>query len=123
MRDIDGNITGIHWYKDKVAYKGGLEARVTAKATIAHPDWSAKLVAQILEGVIQDGGGTEVLGGHLVRVPPRQPVEAILAGLPPQLVQRLTPVLERPPQGEHPEQALRQQLSHAVAQYQKESRA
>lgn len=71
MRDIDGNITGIHWYKDKVAYKGGLEARVTAKATIAHPDWSAKLVAQILEGVIQDGGGTEVLGGHLVRVPPR----------------------------------------------------
>ena len=93
---------------------------VIAVATppIAHPNWSETLVAQILVGVINDAGGWVELGGKIIRVPPRQPVEAILAALPSQLAQRLAPLLKAPAQGAKPEALLRQQLSQAVAEYQ-----
>jgi hypothetical protein len=121
VRDGNGNTIGVHWFTFST-YKGALEARVTARGSLAHPGWSEEIVAQILEGVINDAGGLIVLGGHIIRVPPRGPVEAMLAALPAQLAQRLTPLLEAPPHGDQPEAALRQQLSHTIAQYRQEPR-
>lgn len=83
-----------------------------------HPAWSEVIVAQILAGVINDGGGWIEVGGHIIRVPPREPVEAILAALPIQLAQRLVPVLETPPHGNQPESTLRQDLLKAITDYQ-----
>jgi hypothetical protein len=100
----------------------GVKARVTAVAPLAHPAWSEVVVAQILAGVINDGGGWIEVGGHIIRVPPREPVEAMLAALPAPLAERLTPVLQARPLGQHPEAVLRQQLLNAIAQYQAESR-
>ncbi|MGO4395231.1 hypothetical protein AB4Z46_28125 [Variovorax sp. M-6] len=39
------------------------------------------LVAQILAGVVQDGGGWVLIGGKLHRVPPRGPINALLEAL------------------------------------------
>jgi hypothetical protein len=116
---------GTDWWKDQYevspGHNGfGLNARITAVLTPAHATWSEEIVAQILTGVINDSGGIVLVGGHIVRVPPREPVEAILASLPPQLVQRLRPLLEASPTGDQPEATLRQQLSLAISQYQKE---
>jgi hypothetical protein len=97
-------------------------ARVGARASLPHPAWSEEIVGQILEGVINDAGGLVLVGGHIVRVPPREPVEAILAALPAQLAQRLRPLVEAKPQGNLPQSALRQRLSRAIAQYQAQSR-
>ena len=37
-----------------------------------------ELVAQILVGVVQDGGGWIIIGGKLYKVPPREPITALL---------------------------------------------
>jgi YVTN family beta-propeller protein len=95
-------------------------AVAVAPAPIPRPNWSETLVAQVLVGVINDAGGWVKLGGKVIRVPPRQPVEAILAALPSQLAKRLAPLLKAEPRGAKPEEALRQQLSKVVAEYQKE---
>jgi hypothetical protein len=120
VRNENEQIIGIWWYKND-PYKGGLEARISARKPLPHPIWSEEIVGQVLEGVINDAGGLVLVGGHIVRVPPREPVEAILAALPTQLAQRLKPLLQTPPQGDLPQLALRQRLSHAIAQYQAQS--
>jgi hypothetical protein len=94
-----------------------LKARVTAQESFPRGGWPEEKAAQILAGVINDGGGLILLGGHIIRVPPRGPLEAILAALPAELVQRLRPLLAA---GDQPEATLRQQLSHVITQYQKE---
>ena len=73
-----------------------------APAPIAPPGWSETLVAQILVGVINDAGGWIALDGKIIRVPPRQPVEVILAALPAQLARRLVPLLAVPPRAINP---------------------
>jgi YVTN family beta-propeller protein len=95
-------------------------AVAVAPAPIPRPNWSETLVAQVLVGVINDAGGWVKLGGKVIRVPPRQPVEAILAALPSQLAKRLAPLLKAEPEGAEPETTLRQQLSKVVAEYQKQ---
>lgn len=99
--------------------KLSLNARVTAKAALPHPGLSETAV-QVLAGVINDGGGLILQGGHIVRVPPNGPLEAIFAALPAQLVQRLRPLLEAAPHGDNPEATLHQQLSQAIDHYQTE---
>jgi hypothetical protein len=99
--------------------KLSLRARVTAKAALSRPGWS-EIEVQVLAGVINDGGGLILQGGHIVRVPPRGPLEAILGALPAQLAQRLRPLLGAQPHGDNPEATLRRQLSQAIGQYQKE---
>ncbi len=121
VRDASGDVIGIWWYTNDT-YKGGLEARVSARAPLPHPVWSEEIVGQILAGVINDAGGLILVGGHIIRVPPREPVEAILAALPAQLAQRLRPLLAAPPHGNLPQLALRQRLSRAIAQYKAQSR-
>lgn len=121
VRNEHEQVIGIWWYKDN-PYKGGFESRILARTLPPRPDWSEQIVGQILEGVINDGGGLVLVGGHLVRVPPREPVEAILAALPAQLAQRLKPLLAAPPHGDLPQLALRQQLTHAINQYQEQAR-
>jgi hypothetical protein len=121
VRNENEKVIGIWWNKND-PYKGGLEARISARKPLPRPDWSEQIVGQILEGVINDGGGLVLVGGHLVRVPPREPVEAILAALPAQLAQRLRPLLAAPPQGELPELALQQRLTQAINQYAAQSR-
>jgi hypothetical protein len=120
VRNSNEQVIGNWWYKDD-PYKGGLEARITARKPLPRPAWSEEIVGQILEGVINDGGGLILVGGHLVRVPPREPVEAILAALPAQLAQRLRPLLDAPPQGDLPQLALRQRLTQAINHYQAQS--
>jgi hypothetical protein len=100
----------------------GLKARVTAVASLPRAHWSEEVEAQILLGVINDAGGFVRLGGHIIRVPPRQPVEAILAALPARLAQQLVPLLMAAPHGKQPEAALRQQLAEAIARHQEQSR-
>jgi hypothetical protein len=113
------------WIIDGIATsrdaKLSLKARVTAKSAVAHPapGW-AETAVQVLAGVINDGGGLILQGGHIIHVPPNGPLEAIFAALPAQLTQRLRPLLEAAPHGDKPEATLRQQLSQAIAQYQKE---
>jgi hypothetical protein len=121
VRNENEKVIGIWWYKDD-PYKGGLEARISARKPLPHPDWSEQIVGQILEGVINDGGGLVLVGGHVVRVPPREPVEAILAALPAQLAQRLRPLLAAAPHGDLPQLALRQRLTQAINQYAAQSR-
>jgi hypothetical protein len=99
-----------------------MQARVTAAVPLPRAHWSEELEAQILTGVINDAGGLVRLGGHIGRVPPRGPVEAILAALPPKLAQKLAPALKAAPHGDQPEAALRERLSQVIAQYQNESR-
>jgi hypothetical protein len=120
VRNENEKVIGIWWYKDN-PYKGGFESRILARTPPPRPVWSEQIVGQILEGVINDGGGLVLVGGHLVRVPPREPVEAILAALPAELAQRLRPLLAAGPQGELPQLALRQQLTHAINRYQAQS--
>jgi hypothetical protein len=111
------------WQKyDYESPPGGVKARVTAVTPSVRPAWSEVVVAQILAGVINDGGGWIEVGGHLIKVPPREPVEAMLGALPAQLAQRLTALLRAPPLGQHPEAVLRQRLMNEIAQYQGESR-
>ena len=62
MRNENEKVIGIWWYKDD-PYKGGLEARISARKQLPHPDWSEQIVGQILEGVINDGGGLVLVGG------------------------------------------------------------
>jgi hypothetical protein len=38
-------------------------------------------VAEILVGIIQDGGGVEIVGGHIIRIPPWGPEFDILLGI------------------------------------------
>jgi hypothetical protein len=117
-----GSNVGV-WYVNGIATSRkdghGLKARVTAKAANARPGW-AETAVQVLAGVINDGGGLILQGGHIIHVPPNGPLEAIYAALPAQLTQRLRPLLAAAPHGDKPEATLRQQLSQAIAQYQKE---
>jgi hypothetical protein len=117
-----GSNVGI-WYVNGVATNRkagrGLRARVTAKAALSRPGWS-EIAVRVLAGVINDGGGLILQGGHIIHVPPTGPLEAIFAALPAQLKQRLRPLLATAPHGDKPEATLRQQLSQAIAQYQKE---
>jgi hypothetical protein len=112
------------WYLDGTAAtnrnaKQSLRARVTAKAALSRPGWS-EIAVQVLAGVINDGDGLILQDGHLIHVPPNGPLEAIFAALPAQLTQRLRPLLATAPHGDKPEAKLRQLLSQAIAQYQKE---
>jgi hypothetical protein len=72
VRNENEKVIGIWWYKGN-PYGGGLEARISARKQLPHPDWSEQIVSQILEGVINDGGGLVLVGGHLVRVPHANP--------------------------------------------------
>jgi hypothetical protein len=121
VRNENEQVIGIWWYKDD-PYKGGLEARISARKPLPHPVWSQEIVGQVLEGVINDAGGLVLVGGHVVKVPPREPVEAILAALPAQLAHRLKPLLDAAPHGDMPQLALRLQLGRAIAQYQAQAR-
>jgi hypothetical protein len=40
-----------------------------------------ELVAQILIGIVEDGGGLIIVGGKIVRIPPRGPIVEVLGGL------------------------------------------
>jgi hypothetical protein len=111
------------WEKYDYNHPGGLRARITAVTSPVHPGWDGVIVAQILAGVINDGGGWIKVGNRLIRVPPRQPVESMLAALPLQLAQRLLPVLGAAPHGTEPEAGLRQQLHGAITNYLQESRS
>jgi len=113
---------GTHVYVNNNAPGNTVTVISVAPPRFAQPGWKEEIVAQILAGVIDDAGGWIELGGHIVRVPPREPVEAILAALPTQLAQRLTPLLAVPPQGDQPELVLRQHLMRAISEYHEESR-
>jgi hypothetical protein len=45
------------WEKYDYNHPGGLRARITAVTSPVHPGWDGVIVAQILAGVINDGGG------------------------------------------------------------------
>jgi hypothetical protein len=118
---------GTEWWTTTVESSAGhkssgLKARVTAVQALPRAQWSEEVEAQILLGVINDAGGFVRLGGHVIRVPPRQPMEAILAALPAELAQQLVPLLRASPHGKQPEAALRQQLAQAIARHQEQSR-
>jgi len=51
-----------------------LAARLSATAgVVEHGLFAPELVSEILFGVTQDGGGVIIVGGKVVRVPPRSP--------------------------------------------------
>lgn len=63
--------------------------------------------------VLFETGPSAIAGGTTDR---------IFSGLSVSVAQRLTPLLQAPPLGQHPEAVLRQRLLNAIAQYQAESR-
>jgi hypothetical protein len=73
------------------------------------------IVAQILTGVINDAGALILLAGSIIPLPPRGPVEAILAALPAHLAQTLTPLVETRPRDAESAGALRRRLAHTIA--------
>lgn len=75
------------------------------------------IVAQILTGVINDAGALILFGGSIIPLPPRGPVEAILAALPAQLAQTLAPLIETRPRDTESAAALRRRLAHTIARY------
>jgi hypothetical protein len=48
---------------------------IVPKYTFALPSNVLGQVAQILYGIIQDGGGAEIVGGHIIHIPPWGPPE------------------------------------------------
>jgi hypothetical protein len=77
-----------------------------------------QIIAIILWGVINCGPGVAIIGGHLVRIPPRGPLKEILAALPDTLRDELTPVI-REAQFTDPAgaRAFRRRVASAVANY------
>lgn len=61
----------------------GLQELFSAKVQVhAQPGFiPPELVATILAGVIQDGGGFVIVGGHIIRIPPWDPGVDILRGV------------------------------------------
>jgi hypothetical protein len=76
-----------------------------------------ELVAVILYGIIQDAGGVAVVGGKLVRIPPRGPISETLASLPGGLSERVAPLLRDLPNTGAGINALAVQLTKAVVSY------
>jgi hypothetical protein len=74
-----------------------------------------ELVAVILFGIIHDEGGVAIVGGKLLRIPPRGPITETLAALPPALRDRLAPLLRDLPQNGEAANRLATQLTAAIA--------
>lgn len=55
-----------------------LFSEVVATRRTRHPHWP-EIVAEILGGIAQDGGGWVIIGGKLHKVPPRGPLTRLLA--------------------------------------------
>ncbi len=80
-----------------------------------------ELVAVILYGIIQDGGGVYILGNTVKKVPPRGPVTETLAALPSELAKQLAPLLRELPHDSDSANRLAKQLSSVIASYRKEN--
>jgi hypothetical protein len=80
-----------------------------------------ELVALILYGIIQDGGGVYILGGTVNKVPPRGPVTETLAALPSELAKQLAPLLRELPHDSDSANQLAKQLSSVISSYRKEN--
>jgi hypothetical protein len=66
---------------------------VPARVQVRIPPGLYGQVAQILDGIIQDGGGDEVVGGHIVHIPPWGPELDILLGV---AIQRIATLVASP---------------------------
>ncbi|MGF6921541.1 sialidase family protein [Paraburkholderia sp. 40] len=66
---------------------------VRARALLKIPPGLYGQVAQILDGIIQDGGGDEIVGGHIVHIPPWGPELDILLGV---AIQRIATLVASP---------------------------
>ncbi|NUX52329.1 hypothetical protein [Paraburkholderia youngii] len=66
---------------------------VRARARFSIPPGVYGQVAQILAGIIQDGGGDEIVGGHIVHIPPWGPELDILLGV---AIQRIATLVSSP---------------------------
>jgi hypothetical protein len=76
-----------------------------------------ELVAAILFGVIQDGGGVAIVDGTIIRLPPRGPLPETLAALPTDLSGRIAPLLKELPSTANGINALAAQLTKVVVDY------
>ncbi|MEM5331090.1 sialidase family protein [Paraburkholderia sp. JHI2823] len=66
---------------------------VQAHARVTIPPGLYGQVAQILDGIIQDGGGDQIVGGHIVHIPPWGPELDILLGV---AIQRIATLVASP---------------------------
>ena len=81
------------------------------------PPLREELVAVIIFGIIHDEGGVAIVGGKLVRIPPRGPISETLAALPPALSERLAPLLRDLPADGESANELATQLTAVIASY------
>jgi len=81
------------------------------------PPLREELVAVIIFGIIHDEGGVALVGGKLVRIPPRGPISETLAALPPALSERLAPLLRDLPADGESANELATQLTAVIASY------
>jgi hypothetical protein len=79
-----------------------------------------EIVAVILYGIIQDGGGVYLLGKTPHKVPPRGPLQETLAALPADLRERLSPMLRDLPQDSETANLLAARVTRVVSNYRAE---
>lgn len=76
-----------------------------------------EIVAVILYGIIHDEGGVAVVGGKILKVPPRGPVSQSLAALPAALRNRLAPLLKELPRDGEGANHLATALAAVISSY------
>jgi len=79
--DADAEDFALLWTDTRTGYQELWSDVVRTKRVKIHQPHVAELVATILAGVVQDGGGWIIVGGKLIRVPPRGPVLEALVEL------------------------------------------
>ncbi|AOI73812.1 hypothetical protein WI29_18480 [Burkholderia ubonensis] len=92
---LDANSQGFHpvWTDTRTGIQELWTDIVHALPAYSIPPGLYGQVAQILAGIIQDGGGIETVGGHIIHVPPWGPEVDILVGV---AIQRIATLVANP---------------------------
>jgi hypothetical protein len=92
---LDASAAGLYplWTDTRTGIQELWTDIVPARVYVTIPKGVYGQVAQILDGIIQDGGGDEIVGGHIVHIPPWGPELDILLGV---AIQRIATLVASP---------------------------
>lgn len=80
--DADNNSFGVVWTDTRTGVQELFYDRVTTvKSIIPHPDELEGIPAEVFGGVAKGGGGFIIVGGKIIKIPPRGPKFALLQSM------------------------------------------